>query len=132
MSKIDDLIKYYNWKSDPDPEWSGPATADYDALKEEIENDLNRLEKLEQKEKTPTLEEVIKEWEKLGYEWSEYSSVIHLSNELLVGDETIIIINKEDYSYYRLVNDSLDPIDLREHLLLTKTFKALGWLENDN
>lgn len=131
MSKIDDLIKYYNWKFDQDPEWAGPATADYNTLKEEIENDLDRLEKLEQKEKTSTLEEVIKEWEALGYEWSEYSSVIHLSHELLVGDETIII-NKEDYSYYRLVNDSLEPIDLREHLLLTKTFKALGWFEDDN
>lgn len=49
MSKIDDLIKYYNWKSDPDPEWSGPASADYNTLKEEIESDLNVLEIIKNK-----------------------------------------------------------------------------------
>lgn len=77
------------------------------------------------------LEEVIKEWEELGYEWSEYSSVIHLCREMLTNTETIII-KKKDYSYYKLTDDSLHPIDLREHQLLTKTFKALGWLEDDN
>lgn len=49
MSKIDDLIKYYNWMSDPDPEWSGPATADYNTLKEEIESELNLLEIIKNK-----------------------------------------------------------------------------------
>lgn len=77
------------------------------------------------------LEEVIKEWEFWEYEWSEYSKVIHLCREKLTNTETIII-NKKDYSYYKLIDDSLHPIDLREHQLLTKTFKALGWLENDN
>lgn len=101
-----------------------------DMLEKVIKKDLDRLEKLE-KAKTPTLEEVIKTWEVLGYVWSEYSSVIHLCYETSFITETIII-NKEDYSYYRLVNDSLDPIDLKEHKLLTKTFKALGWIEDDN
>lgn len=71
-----------------------------------------------------TLEEVQKEWEELGYEWSEYSSVIHLCREKLAKTETIII-NKKDYYYYKLLNDSLASIDLREVQLLIKTIKAL-------
>ena len=71
-----------------------------------------------------TIEEVKKEWEEFGYEWSEYSSVIHLCREKLAKTETIII-NKKDYYYYKLVNDSSEPIDLREVQLLIKTFKAL-------
>lgn len=77
------------------------------------------------------IEEIIKEWEELGYEWSEYSKTILLRREMFITTETIII-GKEDFSYYKLAYFNLDHIDLREHQLLTKTFKALGWLENDN
>lgn len=76
------------------------------------------------------LEEVIETWEALGYEWSEYSKVIHLDREK--SSSETIVIRKEDFSYYKLANDNLDHIDLREHRLLTKTFKALGWYEDDN
>lgn len=76
------------------------------------------------------IEEVIEAWEVLGYEWSEYTGVIHLNREMLTYTETIII-RKADFSYYKLANDNLDHIYLKEHQLLTKTFKALGWLEDE-
>lgn len=49
MSRVDDLISYYRGTFDNDPEWAGPATADYNTLKEEIENDLNVLEIIKNK-----------------------------------------------------------------------------------
>lgn len=75
MSKIDDLIKYYNWISDPDPEWSGPATADYDTLKEEIENELNVLEIIKNK--------------KVVIDWT-HNGILIYCEDLTVEEKTII------------------------------------------
>ena len=69
---------------------------------------------------TPTLEEVKKEWEKLGYEFELYSNKIELINSSK-NNEIIIWFNP---NYY----DCGNSISLKEHQLLTKTMKALGWL----
>lgn len=75
MSKIDDLIKYYNWKFDPDPEWPGPASADYNTLKEELENDLNVLEIIKNKK-------AVINWKSNG--------VLICCNDLTAEEKTII------------------------------------------
>lgn len=122
MNKYQEALYYFI-------NWLNPIEEDFN--QEIYRKHRNNLQELIDKEKVLTLEEVIKAWEVLGHEWSEYSRVIHLCRETSFKNETIII-NKEDYSYYKLVNDILHPIDLREHQLLTKTFKALGRLEDDN
>ena len=80
------------------------------------------------------LEEITEEWEEKGYEWSEYSKVIHLSREKFFGET--IVIRKEDLSYYKIVDDNInciaDYISLDEHELLTKTLKILRQRKNDN
>ena len=81
-----------------------------------IKKDLHKLEELT---KTPTIEEVKKEWEKLGYEFELYSNKIELINSSK-NNEIIIWFNP---NYY----DCGNSISLKEHQLLTKTFKALGW-----
>ena len=81
---------------------------------------LHTLQELVDKEKSPTLEEVKKEWEELGYEFELYSNKIELINSRK-NNEIIIWFNP---NYY----DCGNSISLKEHQLLTKTFKALGWL----
>lgn len=78
------------------------------------------LELTEQYE-SPTLEEVKKEWEKLGYEFELYSHSIQLINSSK-NNEIIIWLNNPRFY------DCGNSISLKEHQLLTKTFKALGWL----
>lgn len=84
--------------------------------------------------KTLTLEEVIKEWEELGYKWKEDEIFITLIKQKY--HKSIKIHKKlKDYKCYDLfrtptllhTNNIALYIHFQEHLLLTKTFRALGW-----
>lgn len=76
--------------------------------------------------KTPTLDEVKKEWKELGYVWTEGVMYIHL-----IRLEKDICISKMDKEYECYDADDYDnqslTLTFKEHQLLTKTFKALGW-----
>ena len=91
------------------------------------------LLKLTEQYESPTLEEVIKEWEELGYEWripKEYPHMIWLVND--DEEERLVLrikINTQSKSYWKLWGDGgFDKFTFQEHQLLTKTMKALGWL----
>lgn len=78
----------------------------------------------------PTIEEVKKEWEDDGWEWKEGGIYIELikNNE----DYNIeISIDKIDKTYCCFEDDDCDQTSLRitfkEHIRLTKTFRALKW-----
>ena len=100
-----------------------------------MNNDIKK--ELVDKEKSPTLEEVKKEWEELGYEWCASSNNKHIvlikeiKNDMYNGDyNKIISINSiiKNYACYIDENYSYDAITFEEHQLLTKTMKALEWL----
>ena len=80
-----------------------------------------KLQELIDQTKTPTLEEVKKEWEKLGYKWKEEGREITLEHKERSREIYIDKIDKAYYSGYFLIFQELN--------LLTKTFKALGWEE---
>lgn len=73
-----------------------------------------------------TLEEVKKEWEELGYKIYFNDEFVCFVNKI----KTILIFKVHNaYSYTCYANDatkSYEYILLKEHQLLTKTFKALG------
>lgn len=84
----------------------------------------------------PTIEEVEKEWEELGYEIQCYSKSIHLVKEDRLGFEKTIVILRDSKSYKSVYESNIydedytcqySEITLQEHNLLTKTFRALGW-----
>ena len=97
--------------------------------------DLNNLKEAFEKlvdKATPTLEEVKKEWEALGYEWrtpKEYPHMINLVND----DDDLkwiltIKINTQSKKYWKRWGDGcFKAFTFQEHQLLTKTFRALGW-----
>ena len=98
---------------------------------------LYTLQELVDKEKSPTLEEVKKAWEELGYEWCASNNNKHIvlikeiKNDMYNGDyNKIISINSiiKNYACYIDESYSHDAITFEEYQLLTKTFKALGWL----
>lgn len=95
------------------------------SLNEDIEI-LNELVIPTVKEHQPTLEEVKKEWEELGYVWTEGVMYIHL-----IRLEKDICISKMDKEYECYNADDCDyqslTLTFQEHQLLTKTFIALGW-----
>ena len=76
--------------------------------------------------KTPTLEEVKKEWEELEYEWYETKEYLYLMK-----GEKLIFVDKNFKTYRCFDNEDYDSssmeITFTEHQLLTKTFRALGW-----
>lgn len=76
-------------------------------------------------EKVYTLEEVIKEWEELGYKIYFNDAFVCFVNKI----KTISIFKVHNaYSYTCYANDatkSYEYILLKEHQLLTKTFKAM-------
>lgn len=94
---------------------------------------FNTLEKLVDQTETPTLEEVKKEWEELGYKWKENEIYIHITkrDKLLCVDKDICITKQDkEYCCYDEDEDySCLSITSKEHNLLTKTFRALGWFE---
>lgn len=69
-------------------------------------------------DKTPTLEEVKKEWEEREWEWSRTTTMIyiaHLTKKKSIGISSNNLVKINGW------------LDLQELELLTKTFKALGW-----
>ena len=85
------------------------------------------LKELVDKEKSPTLEEVKKEWEECGYVWKETGKEILLDNNI---EEKTIRIYKlfKLYHVKALGENYFENVSFALHQLLTKTFKALGWL----
>ena len=79
----------------------------------------------------PTEEEIIKEWEKLGYKWVENEIYIHITKKdklLCVVKDICITKQDKEYCCYDEDEDySCLFITSKEHQLLTKTFKMLGW-----
>ena len=76
-----------------------------------------KLQELINQTKRPTLKEIIKEWEKLGYKWKEEGREITLEHKERSREIYIDKIDKAYYSGYFLIFQELN--------LLTKTFKAL-------
>ena len=79
----------------------------------------------------PTLEEVKKEWEDLGYKFKERTNYIIFVDEI---DKISFAFfykkdGQDDVNCYEVENHSEEPliIDIKLHQLLTKTFRALGW-----
>ena len=68
-----------------------------------------------------TLEQVKKEWEAFGWKWTVVNEYIILTfkHGKVYKD---ILLNNETKSYCAFKN-----LTLQEHVLLTKTMKALGW-----
>ena len=88
------------------------------------------LELIKQYE-SPTIEEVKKEWEKLGYKWFENNGIIVLKQQIQFTNKFVIItLNSDKKAYWKKVDDNFNfiPFMFQEHQLLTKTMKALGWL----
>ena len=108
--------------------WLNPIEEDFN--QEIYRKHRNNLQKLIDKEKVPTLEEVIKEWEKLGFVWNSTSKAIFIKKP----KKRTIAISLLDKSYesYFYRDYEARTLSFKEHQLLTKTFKALGWLEDDN
>lgn len=106
---------------------------------------LEPIQELIDNEKTPTIEEVKKEWEEAGYELiNDYCSDFHFVKKI---ENTIynrpiyhhFVIEKINggryipYSSFEKENNNFNNrqyfiISLQEHQLLTKIFKALEWL----
>lgn len=87
------------------------------------------LELTEQYE-SPTIEEVKKEWEKLGYEFS-FKNENNLLDIVNLEELSVIKIDIKGRKYIKVncVNYSgFVPLTYEEHILLTKIFIALGWL----
>lgn len=84
------------------------------------------LLELTKQNESPTLEEVKKEWEELGYVWKETSKEILLDNNI---EEKAIRIYKSFKLYHvkALGENYFENVSFSLHQLLTKTFKALGW-----
>ena len=91
--------------------------------------DINTLQELiNEKSNKPTIDEIKQEWKELGYVWTEGIMYIHL-----IKLEKDICIRKTDKEYECYDADDYDgqslTLTFKEHQLLTKTFKALGWEE---
>lgn len=87
---------------------------------------LKILEGLVDQTKLPTEDAVLKEFEELGYYFSRTTdNQICLCTKY---DGENIILDLSNYTYVKYDNYS-EPMDitLKEHQLLTKLFKALGW-----
>lgn len=89
---------------------------------------IETLQELIDKEKVPTLEECIKEWEALGWKVIENCSIrIKLKSSL-----STIQISKIKKVYRKVIgkeeNNIGNFLTLQEHQLITKTMKALGWI----
>lgn len=88
------------------------------------------LLKLTEQYESPTLEEVKKEWEKLGYEFS-FKNENNLLDIVNLEELSVIKIDIKGRKYIKVncVNYSgFVPLTYEEHILLTKIFIALGWL----
>ena len=77
-------------------------------------------------EDKPTFEEVKKEWEELGYEFTIYTAEDDTMRKFDISKYGEKIILWYDHSYSKVGNTD-HCFTIQEHNLLTKTFKALGW-----
>lgn len=69
------------------------------------------------------VEQVLKEFEELGYEWTDKKDgLINIKHKKDVAKDILIYTSSKDYI-------SIWTISLQEHQLLTKLFKALGWYD---
>lgn len=112
-------------------DWS-KEIKEYDKVGEALET----LQELVDQTKTPTLEEVKKEWEELGWYWHYFYNENGIANKYRI--TKYVPSRKRDGSgdyqleIYLCNNTKTFNInfnmDMQEYQLLTKTFKALGWL----
>ena len=73
------------------------------------------------------LEEVKKEWEEEGWSWFMDKICIKLTNK--EDKEIEIHIWLKDIEYAKAYKEFYQYITLQEHQLLTKTFRALKWMD---
>lgn len=98
--------------------------------RKQLKQDINVLWELHNKYqeliKTPTEEEIIKEWEALGYSFVKGPLKISLFHK---EEDIEIAIWLGDKSYCKAEKNGTDYkwLTFQEHQLLTKTFKMLGW-----
>lgn len=91
---------------------------------DKVGDSLRTLQELvDEKYNNPTEEEVLKEFEELGYEISEEIRYCRPFMIIEKGYSIMISIDKKEKEYYT----SLGYISLQLHKLLTKLFKAWGW-----
>lgn len=87
---------------------------------------VKTLQELVDQTKTPTEEEIIKEWEALGYEFCYFGDEIHIKH-IEKDKEFIIYLNIMEYCCSEITSCEICFATFQEHQLLTKTFKMLGW-----
>ena len=102
----------------------GEVFIDHKQLQQDIDILWELYNKYDELTKTPTLEEVKKEWEELGYDLTRHE---RLFLEFEKGDTYIMLYNYETVKYEKYSYAYSQKITLKEHQLLTKTFRALGW-----
>lgn len=114
----------------------GEVFIDHKQLQQDIDILWELYNKYDELTKTPTLEEIKKEWEALGYEWRTPIDYLHMIYLVNYDDEPewllTIKINTQSKRYWKIWDDgNFDSFTFEEHNLLTKTFRALGWLEDE-
>lgn len=87
---------------------------------------VDEVYRLRELEKTPTLEEIQKEWENLGYEFITYTAEEYTMKKFEISKYGEKIILWFDHSYSK-VGKTDHCFTIQEHLLLTKMFRALRW-----
>ncbi len=94
--------------------------------KKRLFDSMDLLQELVDQTKTPTLEEVKKEWEELGYFETEKGSKYSVIRNEELNKEFTIYHNDKTYDCTKA---HFKDITIKEHNLLTKTFRALGWFD---
>lgn len=88
---------------------------------------VDEFYRLREEIKIPTIDEVKKEWEEDDWKWEEdYLSISLTKSSRVI---TIYTHNKE-YDCTRFNMWKVGCLSIKEHQLLTKTFKALGWVND--
>ncbi len=106
----------------------GEVFIDHKQLQQDIDVLWELHNKYDELTKTPTLEEVKKEWEEEGYRM-----YINAREFTMFDNANIISLYKDDILIFNIYVDErmytcrIIEIPLEIHQLLTKTFRALGW-----
>ena len=104
----------------------GEVFIDHKQLQQDIDILWELYNKYDELTKTPTLEEVKKEWEALWYKCiCDDEDLLEFEHEFLPMN---IEFNKE-HMWYGSTSNDITQFTIREHLLITKTFRALGWFD---
>ena len=102
--------------------------SEYDGTGKLLEDNLkyiNALQELVDQTKTPTEEEIKKEWEELDFEFCYHPNQHNILNIFKDGSVIIHLWKDRTYDF-----DSVDGcLSIKLHQLLTKTMKWLGWFE---